>query len=340
MDYGKLAYLKTDDITKRVDKLERKSLTGLKSIKLGSAAAATVGSGFWTEPMRFSSGSDNSLTVLMKLRFEHTAAASVTVNAEINGALFHTEDIRLNAGIADYFAIAVAVGAKDYNNSLRIGLEGEGYSGTLVSYDAVVWGDSVGVHDSDIMLAVLDGETSVAAAIVGGDLVCWLTQGGKFAFGAAPEVVARDIKDFDMARDIGGNGIRFVTVDNQNQLRLISYGNGQVNAQVVIEYGGVSSAALITYPHSAMMTVAYVSGGKLMVCEMEYNASVLGKAECNTAIKNIESVRAVNGAEVPMLLIKSEDNRVFVKAAERFFKVNESVIRNNATLTMGTQVMP
>lgn len=309
MDYGKLAYLKTEDLSKRITNLEKEKISSLKSIRLGEGVRTKI-EGIWENTVSFSaSGKHNVVTVMGKLKLSHESATRVCIKLYINEHLCYQDESNVLQGVQDYLVFANASVLQGGNNYLKIQIGQAGYKGELESYDIIVWGEGVDSHEKDSSIDVCyEKGFYYVAAVIGGKAYVWRSNGEIDI--SSPPYNLGEADSVSICSGIGEEISLYYCLSSGGRLKVGRLGSNEV--ALPQEHEVISAAITKT---STQFVVSYIDGLKAYYRIFLPNLSYLEKVELQLPSSFIETVTKVADSPVPMFLYKSSDNRLYVKSA-------------------------
>lgn len=314
MDYGKFAYLKSEDNSKRIAALEKQGVLSLSCIKMGVILNKDITGGYESSDIRFYSSSQ-SVTLILKLKLEHALPQSPQITLNLNGMPCYFDNGNFAQGINDYF-IFTAAKAANGTNILKLFLNGEGYIGKLIGYDAVIWGNAVTGYEEDknIQLIARDGLNTVCA-LIGDKICCYQSQTSQFDFGTQPLILG-EATNFSICA--GGNNAMLTAmaiVRPDGTLQFLTLGGIKIDIDI-----DVSACALIAADENFIL--CYIKSG-LAYYRLIY-PSLEVSHECAVDLPpSLETVTAIYDAPRPILLFKTTDGKIYLKTAAKLNGIAE-----------------
>ncbi len=308
MDYGKLAYLKAEELESRLSAPGR---------KLPAAAGFAPRIQLTGETELAALRASGAVAVVLKLTLSSAAPVSGRLSAAVNGLVFAEAAVAFDGGHTE-----LMIGAAEFTGEAMLSLVPENLSGAVLVRAEVltVGGDGIGREASDF--AVAENETAVLVAVgrdmsvtgrilaadgtLGAETV--LGRGSRFDVCGAPD-------GFILAHNDATGNLWLKKLNNALEMTAVLHAGGSAASPAVCMYDG-------------RIWLAYARDGEIRLRAADAGLTALS-AEVAAGFGRADGVRFVRGAPRPVAVV-SEDGRCRLK-----FSVPETVCAAAFTVTAG-----
>ena len=326
MDFGKLAYLNTEDLNKRLQNLEKNSKITASSWSISKTLNAEITENFGFD-VRFDSANE-PITVIGKLKFFHTKPKLADITLKLNGMVCYFDTVQFSEGEKEYLFLFCIHGQK--NNRLEVLIQKEQYLGKLIAYDLIITGGNVRGFSPDVNISLINRQSNnIVGCKIGNDICCYQSEDNNFDLSAEP-VVLGEGQDFCLCQgldDISLTAFVKVSDDKILKFRTLHCYELKIDSEV-------SSCAVM--PTKIGYLIVYIKNTKAFYRIVYPTYQVSQAFEINSLTGVFETVRAVFDAPDPMFLLKTADEKIYLKTAkpvlikEKLSNINISCMPDNA----------
>ncbi|HHW89405.1 MAG TPA: hypothetical protein GX745_00670 [Clostridiales bacterium] len=322
MDYGKLAYINLNDVNKRLQNLEKSNKSVFRAYTHTKTLNQSI-QDYYSYELRFGAG-EGELSLIGKLKFFHKNTSRADITIKINDLVCYFDTYVFLEGAQEYL-IFTSAQTQSGNNILKIEIGGQEYQGELISLDLYLLGDNLKGFEPDSCLRLLNRQSKKLAAFLAGDkFACFVSD--------------TDIFDFDASPYILGEGIGFWLCQGyDNPLKTaIAYIDAQKNLKfktlesypIHIDEDVLSAAVM---PVDIGYVIAYIKNSKAYYKFVYWGIQVSSRFEIKMPAGLLETISAINDAPRPMLLIKTSDQKIYLKTSYPNIFFEEGISEINLT---------
>lgn len=324
MDFGKLAYLNTEDLNKRLQNLEKNSKTTISSWSINKTLNAEVEENFSFD-VRFNSANE-PITVIGKLRFFHTSPSIVDIILKLNGMVCYFDTVKFLEGEKEYFFLFCTQG--QINSLLEVLIQRPQYFGKIISYDLIITGGNVRGFSPDVNISLINRQSNnIIGCKIGSNICCYQSEDSNFDLSAEP-VILGEGQDFWLCQGFDDVLVTaFAKIGDDKILRFKTLHCYELE----LDYEVLSCAVM---PTTIGYLIVYIKNAKAFYRIVYPTYQVSSAFEINLPIGVFETVRAVFDAFAPMILLKTSDEKIYLKNANSvFFRENLSNINVSSSPT-------
>lgn len=294
MDYGKLAYLKAEELESRLSAPGR---------KLPAAAGFAPRTQLTGETELTALRASGAVAIVLKLTLSAAGPVSGRLSAAVNGLVFAETDVAFTGEYTE-----LLIGAAEFSGEAMLSLFPENLSvAVLVRAEVLtVGGDGIGREASDF--AVAQNETAVLAAVGRNMSVIGRILSADGTLGA--ETVLGRGSRFDVCG--AADGFILAHNDATGNLWLKKLNNALETTAVLHAGGSVASPAVCVC--DGRVWLAYARDGEIRLRTADAGLTKLS-ASVSAGFGRADGVRFVRGAPRPVAVV-SEDGRCRLKFSE------------------------
>lgn len=324
MDYGKLAYINLNDINKRLQNLEKSNKSVFCAYTHNKILNQPI-QDYYCYELRLGAG-EGALSLIGKLKFFHANAARADITIKINELVCYFDTFAFSQGAQEYLFFSSAQ-TQSGNNILKIEISGQGYQGELISADLYLLGENLKGYEPDCCLQLVNRQSkNLAAYLAGGKIACFVSD--------------TDIFDFDAPPHILGEGVGFSLCQGyDNPLKTaLAYIDAQKNLKfrtlegypVHIDEDVLSVAVM---PANIGYIIAYIKNSRAYYKFVYWGLQASSRFGIDAPAPILETVAAINDAprSRPMVLIKTSDQKIYLKASHPSVFFEEGISEINLT---------
>ncbi|HEY8423465.1 MAG TPA: hypothetical protein VIL23_01730 [Clostridia bacterium] len=316
MDYGKLAYIGLNDVNKRLQNLEKSQKSALTVYTHAKTLSRPIDNHCVYE-IKFGANG-GPLSVMGKLKLKHAEACRAEIIIKLNELLCYFDSCSFEAGVQEYLIFAAAQ-TQSGNNSLKIEISGTQYQGELLGLDLNLLGDGLKSFEPDERLELINRPgKNLAASLSGGKIACYLSDTGVFDFEASSIILGAGTS-FSICQGYD-NALKtaLVYIDADKNLYFTVLG-GQ---PIFLDDNAVSAAV---FPIQTGYLVAYIKDFKAYYRFVFWGLEVSNAFPIDSSIRLPETVTAVFDAPAPTILIKTSDQKVYIKLPKKSIFAEEKL---------------
>ncbi|HEY8419526.1 MAG TPA: hypothetical protein VIL03_03740 [Clostridia bacterium] len=304
MDYGKLAYIGLNDVNKRLQNIEKNNKSALTAFSHNKILNQKINGHYFYE-IKFGAA-HGALSLIGKLKFFQPSAQKPDITLKLNELVCYFDSPDLKEGAQDYLIFAAAQ-TQSGNNAIKI--EINGYQGELSGLDFNLLGENLTSFEPDERLRLLDRESKKLVAHLAGDkIACYASDDGSFDFNGEPFILGEGV-NFCICRgydDAQKTALAYIDAQKNLYFKLLG-------SRLVFIDDNASSIALL--PLNFGYLVVYIKDFKAYYRFIYRGLDVSKRFELGTSLRLPESVNIVSDAPKPILLIKTSDQKIYLKAA-------------------------
>lgn len=306
MDFGKLAYLNIEDLNKRLKSIENKTNIIMSNWQVNKTLNEKIQDNYTFE-IKFSSAKNTLVTIIGKLRLIAEQQSTIDFACKLNGFICYVDRIELNLGEREYFFFFCTQG--QLSNRLGIVIDGQDFSGRLISYDFIISGGNVRGFESDVNIQLINRESkNIVGLKIEDKICCYVSDTCEFDFFKEPLVLGEG-QDFSLCQGFDDDYKTALTyIGQQKELKFEVLGSHTLDIDNDVDCAAVAPIA-IGY------LIVYIQDSKPFYRIVYPTNQVSGKTEIILQSGVYETVRAVFDAPYPMFLFKTIDQKIYLKTA-------------------------
>lgn len=316
MDYGKLAYINLNDVNKRLQNLEKSNKSTINTYTHTKTLNHKINE-FYSYDLRFGAN-QGDISLIGKIKLKNLNSARTQITIKINDLVCYFDSIT-GEGVQDYLIFASAQ-TQSGNNILKIEIFGQDYQGEILNVDLYFLGDSLKGFEPDTCLQLVNRPPqSLVASLIGDQIICFVSNNNTFDFDTPPIVL--------------GKGISFALCQGykNTQKTALAYIDAQRNLffktldgfAIPIDHNVLSVALM---PVDLGYLIAYIQDNKAYFKYVFWGTQASSRYEINTSIRLPETITAVNDAPKPILLIKTSDQKIYLKTSNTNISFEEGLL--------------
>ncbi len=306
MNYGKLAYLKVNDLEKQLQQNGSDTINpNVDCFEITESESIEISSTYTHKFATITTSNTSDCCIFLNLNITSTTAQSVTISLKFDGVVICSQTKSLNAQNNEINISSVASSVAKGQGDLEMTISSEGQI-TLNNFNLVVIGASINSNKLSVELKACEFGSLIAVSYIKDNKIYYhQTSTDNINLASAQFVEFKQAQAHSVCFDLYNDedkSLTFLYVGTDGNLYLARVGDNQ---EMFVD-SSVSSVCVGNNPEEGSMVIVYVKDGKVLYKTLKQN--VLSQS----SVLNLPQADFIN-----VRTVASEGNKSYVIATDK-----------------------